>query len=257
MRFFCSQKDMKSQKVYLVLVLLLAGFQYDFGQEKPNAELFDSFGVVKCDEIKGRSDSFLMALISNPEAVGYVVFYSGIEPIQFSFYERAIKSHIKHRQFPENRIKFITANPVSNFKVEFWLGKNGEKPKIAEREYDLALNSNNSRYLFAVDTIDIPKTTGKLSFFSECNVFIETINFSLMAKYLEANPEINAEIFVYNKKRDRANQFIKLFLDNATKDYKIPLHRVKIGYAGVDEEVAEIYGKVSTVKIWLVPQRKK
>lgn len=248
---------MKLQNTFLTLLILFISFQVFFGQKKPNMELFDNFEAVNCSEIRSRSDSFLMSLANEPETVGYVIFFSGSKSAQFSFYEKAIKSHIKHRSFFENRVKFITTNLTSNFKVEFWLTRNGAKPQITETEYNLDLTPTNGRYLFTSDLVEVSKTTGKLTFFSECEVFIETINYELLEKYLKANSEIDAEIFVYNKKRSSGDKVIKLFLNEATRLYKIPLNRLRIGYAGIDEEVAEINGKVSTIKIWLVSQKKK
>lgn len=245
---------MKLKSIFFILLSSFAFYQTGFGQEKSNAELFDNFTTLSCSEIRSRTDNFLMSLAKEPNSFGYVIFYGAKEPSPFSFYENAIKSHIRNRNFSESRVNFITANPVLNFKVEFWLSGNDVKSREALSEYNLILNSNKNRYIFTTDLVEISETKGKLTYFSECEILIESINLNLLAMYLKANPEFNAEIHVYNKKRSRGNQVIKLFLNEANKDYKIPLHRLKIGYAGIDEKVAEIYGKVSTVKIWLVSQ---
>jgi hypothetical protein len=249
---------MKLPKLFLALLLFFVSFQICPAQAKPNLELYDEMAALNCSEVRLRTDTFLIKLRDEPEATGYIVFYAGETPIQFSFYENAFKSHVKMRRFPENHVKFINGAPREEFKVEFWISRNGDKPTVEEKPSSLILNPDKSRYLFAADWLNILKHEGgRLSYFSESECAIETVNFSLLAKYLEANPEMTVEIFVYNKKRSRARQIIKLFINEANDKYKIPLHRLKISYAGIDEETDEWMAKISTVKIWLVLKEEK
>jgi hypothetical protein len=249
---------MKSPKIFLALLLFFISFQICPAQEKPNLELYDAMAAFNCEEVRLRTDTFLIKLRDEPEATGYIVFYAGETPIQFSFYENAFKSHVKMRRFPENRVKFINGAPREEFKVEFWISRNGDKPAVEEKPSSLILKPDKSRYLFVADWLNILEDEGgKLSYFSESECAIETVNFGLLAKYLEANPEMNAEIFVYNKKISRAKQVIKLFMNEAKDEYKIPLNRLKISYGGIDKETNEWMAKISTVKIWLALKEEK
>jgi len=245
---------MKLPKLLLALLIPLVSLQFCFAQEKSSVELFDYLGASGCSNVRERTDNYLMTLKNESGAVGYVVFYAGASLSTFSFYENAVKSHVKYRRFPEERIKFIYARPQSDFKAEYWMSRNGEKPQIEESKASLALNQHN-RYLFAQDAIEIDKINGKLDYFHASECYIEGVNFNLLAKYLEANPEMNAEIFVYNKSARRARQVIKLFTREAGEAYKIPLNRLKINYTGIDTEFGEFPARVSGVKIRFVPQK--
>lgn len=247
---------MKLPKFLLAFLILLVSIQFCLAQKKAGVELFDYLGVSGCSDIRGRTDNYLLTLKNDFGAVGYVVFYAGANPVSFSFYENAIKSHVEYRRFPAERVKFIYAKPQTDFKAEYWISRNGEKPQIEESDVSLRLNPNN-RYLFAQDAVEIGKIKGKLDYFHASECYIETVNFRLLAKYLEANPEMNAEILVYNKKASRAGKVMKLFLQEAVEEHKIPLERLKISYGGMDEKSDAMVEKVSSVKIWLVPKGEK
>lgn len=249
---------MKPPKIFLALLILLILCQICLAQEK-SGEAFDSFGAIGCDDFRGRIDNFFVALKNNPDAVGYFVIYGSKNPAQYARWEGRIRGHIKLRRFPVNRVKFILATSADDLKIEFWLSRNGEKPVSDEMVLNLTLKSGNNRYLFAHDAVEVLKQGGKLiysvGFESFCQ---ETFNLSLLAKYLDANPEMNAEIFVFNRKKSRAEQFIKLFLKEAADEYKISPERLKISYSGIpDDEFIENYHRISVVKIWLVAKREK
>jgi hypothetical protein len=235
---------------------MFVSVQICFAQKKSDIELFDDFGAIGCSDLRGRIDNYLAGLKNEPDAGGYIVFYGGTKLTTFSFYENAVKSQVKLRRFPKKRIKFINAKPQTDFKLEFWISRNEAKPEIEESETSLVLNPNNKRYLFANDTVEIDKIGSRLTYFHESECAVESVNFSLLAKYLAANPEMKAEIFVYDKRKTRANQVMKLFLNEAKEEYEIPLPRLKISYAGVGNENDEAYRSVSTVKIWLVSPKK-
>lgn len=252
---------MKTPKLLFALLILFVLFQVCLAQkEKSKTELTDSFGAVPCDEILARLDNFLVTIRDEPGAVGYVIFYGGLNPIQNSFYEHTIRNHSRMRRFPENQFKVVTTNPLQEFKVELWLGRNGEKPVVEERKSSLVLNRIASRrYLFAEDSVAVVRIDGRLTYIigSCAACCIETINPHLLSKFLKANPEMRADIRVYNNKRSRANQFIKLFLNDVKENYQIPRNRLKIGYAGIDKGAAEPSENISTVKIWLVPEGRR
>ncbi|MDQ3800233.1 MAG: hypothetical protein M3384_12330 [Acidobacteriota bacterium] len=249
---------MKPSRIFFALLILFFSFQVCRAQEKSKIELFDYFGDILCEEILARLDNFFAAVGNEePGTIGYVVFYGGANHIQNHGYRRAIANYRRFRRFDENRFKLITANPLPEFKIELWLGRNGAKPAVAEIAPDLILNRITERYLFAEDSVEVVKIDGRrTSLIFGCDCCINTADLGLLSKYLEANPGMRADVRVYSKTRNYANQFITLFLKEAKEEYKIPLHRLKIGYAGVDKGIAQLPGKLSTVKIWLVPLQK-
>jgi hypothetical protein len=246
---------MKPPKYIFALLILFASFQICFAQTKSNVKLFDKFGSLNYSDLRGRMDNFLVALRDEPNSVGLIVFNNQTEPmILLAFYEDTLKYHVKARRFPENRIRFVKAIPQSDFKVEFWISRNDEKPVVEEAENHLVLNPSNC-YLFADNPVFIYE--GKLEYSHESECILEAVNFKLLAEYLNANPEMNAQIFVYNNKMSRANQLINLIVSEATKDYEISRNRFKIKYGGIDQGIAQLPSNISTVKVWLVPKGEK
>jgi hypothetical protein len=248
---------MKPSQFFAALLIMFVSAQICFAQKQSDIELFDNFGALGCSDLRGRIDNYLMTLVNETDASGYVVFYGGNNLITFSFYENAVKSQVKLRRFPEGRVKLINAKPQTDFKVEFWISRNDAKPEIAESENALILNPNNNHYLFAGNAVEIDKISGRLAYFHESECTIEAVNFRLLAKYLATNPEMNAEILVYDRKKNRAGRVMKLFLNEAQEKYKIPARRLKIRYSGIDRESAGTFNKISIVKIWLIPSKKR
>jgi hypothetical protein len=249
---------MKSQKMFLVLIILFASFQICFGQEK-KAEiiLFDSVVEPECELLLNRLDSLAYEIQNTPNSVGYVVIYGGSNPIENIFYERAVKGHANFRKLDESRHRVITAKPEQKLKIEFCISKNKDKPSISEETFKYTLPENNARILFAEDSTEVVKIDGRLTYLlGSCEVCcITTVNLNLLSKFLEANPNFNAQIIIYNKSAKRANQLSKLIIKENTEDYKIPSSRLETTYGGIDKEIAELPNNISTVKVWLVPQK--
>jgi antitoxin component of RelBE/YafQ-DinJ toxin-antitoxin module len=249
---------MKPPRIFFALLILFFSFQVCGAQEKPETELVESFGAIECEGILSRLDNFLITIRDEPGANGYVIFHEGSDPIQNSTYERAVRSHFRMRRFDQNRYQVITGNPLPEIKVELWLGRNGAKPPVEERKLSLVLNRAAEPYLFAADAVEVLEIEGRLTYLTYgCDVCcIDAANLNLLSEFLEANPGMRADVRVYSRTKTRADQFIRLFLKEVSEDSKIPLNRLKIRYAGVNKETLQLHKKLSTVKIWLVSQRK-
>lgn len=249
---------MKLPKFFLALLILFVSFQVVRAQEKPETELVESFGAIECEGILARLDNFLITIRNEPGANGYVIFHGGSDPIQNSTYERAVRNHFRMRRFDKNRYQVTTGNPLPEIKVELWLGRKGAKPPVEERKHSLLLNRAAEPYLFAADAVEVLEIEGKLTYLTHgCDVCcIDAADLNLLSDFLEANPGMRADVRVYSRTKARADQFIRLFLKEASEDSKIPLNRLKIRYAGVNKETLQLHKKVSTVKIWLVSQKK-
>lgn len=246
---------MKSAKLFLALLIILNSLLIGAAQKKSDEELFDSFGKLGCSDLRGRIDNFLVKLRDEPGAVGYIIFYSEIAaPATFAFYDNAVRTQIEARRFPVERVKFInTAATQTGFKVEFIISSNGENPSLAATENNLALDVSK-RYLFAAAAIEIDQTKGKLIYVHESECSLEAVNYSLLAKYLAANPGMSAEVLVSDRSKSRAAKVMKLFLSEAqTGEDKISPQRLKISYAGF-EKTKKSFRSASMIEIRLVPR---
>ena len=67
---------MKSQKMFLALIILFASFQICFGQVVPKAERIDEFGIITCEDFLARLDNFFIALNNEPSLTGYAIIYA-------------------------------------------------------------------------------------------------------------------------------------------------------------------------------------
>lgn len=251
---------MKSQKILFVLICLIAFSQVCFGQEKnAGIVLIDSVVEPECELLLNRLDFLAVEMQNTPNSIGYVVIYGGSNQIGNIFYERAIKGHAKFRKLDESRYQVITAKPEQKLKIEFWTSKNKDKPNVSEETFKYALGKNSTRILFAEDSVEVVKIDGKSDYLlGGCEACcIKTLNLNLLSKFLEGNPNINAQIIIYSKSAKRANQLSKLFLSEAAKDYKIPRSRLETKYGGLDGRTAKLHKSVSTVEIWFVPRRQK
>lgn len=241
---------MKCKIISLAILLFVS--QICFAQNDSGLKLVEVLGRDSCESVRGRTDEFLIGLRENPNATGYVIFYAGENLSTFAFYENAFKSHIKFRRFPEERIKFISVKSEKDFKIEFWMSESDAKPKVFEDAEDSFLILRKNRQIFSEGLFETSKSDGKLSSVHESECNIETLNFSLLAKFLKANPQATAQVLVYNKKRFTGEKIIRQFLAEAVKDFQIPRGQIEIFYAGIDKDLPEYYPKASTVKVWLV-----
>jgi hypothetical protein len=251
---------MKPLKFILALLILFTSFQICIGQEKPKLQLFDAVTEPNCEDLLGRLDNFAVYARQNSVFVGYVVLHGGLNPIENKFYETFITGHWRTRKLDENRFRLLTAKGEQKLKVEFWISRDGEKPQITEQKIEYLLPDTNKSYLFVEDSVEVAKIEGKLDYIANgaCAACCLThFNPFMLFKFLEVNPQMNAEILIYNKKRSRANQLINLIASETVKDSNIPRRRLKISYAGVDEGIAQLPGNISIVKVWLVPPKKK
>jgi hypothetical protein len=104
-----------------------------FAQE---AQIFDSFEAIPCDEYLGRMDNSFVAVRNNPSAKFYVLIYEGKEwtynrrknksELTFPAYGSAdakiwaIKKYMAIRKLPVNRFMFVKAGFRDETTVEIW-----------------------------------------------------------------------------------------------------------------------------------------
>ncbi|MDQ3710719.1 MAG: hypothetical protein M3388_00640 [Acidobacteriota bacterium] len=115
------------------------------------AERFDEFGELNCEEILARSNNLLNELNKNPTLISYIIFYEG-KHSQYSYNKKTQKSETKlinprrgesrnkaeairlyltkWRKFPKERLILVDGGYRANYGVELWIAPVGaERPK--------------------------------------------------------------------------------------------------------------------------------
>jgi hypothetical protein len=102
--------------------------------------IFDRFpALTECD-LRGRLDSFLVALRDNPAAKGYIIFYRGADeaPAQQTdvFAVRVLNlyaNHVRLRRFPPERVFTLDGGFRATSMTELWfVPPGGEMPKPSD-----------------------------------------------------------------------------------------------------------------------------
>ena len=122
-----------------LLFCLLSGVAA-FSQE---AQKFDEFGTLNCDDYLGRLDNTLVYARDNPTLTVYVLIYEG--KLKNAYDEsktesrlptfgsadakiRSIKKRLSYRKFPVKRFSFIKAGFREYASVEIWFAPPGASP---------------------------------------------------------------------------------------------------------------------------------
>lgn len=256
MRLFYSQrKDMKARKILLISLALLSIFQVCFSQEKQsNLVLFDSAYEPNCELLLNRLDYLAVEIKKNPNAVGYIVLYGSSNEVENAFYKKAIIGYFNFRRFDEEYLSLITANNSEKLKIEFWISKDGTKPNVADEKFSYVLPQTNKPILFVRDTIEVAKNGGNLTYFSICECCISNFNLDFLAKFLEFNPNLIAQINIYNKTKKGASKLEKLILNKAVRESGISINRIKTNYRGKNILSNKELDELFDLEVWFIPK---
>jgi hypothetical protein len=112
-----------------------------FSQE---AQKFDEFEAISCDDYLGRMDAAIVQARNNPSATVYVLIYEGKEwmynrrknksELVFPAYGltdakiRSIKKYLSIRKLTVKRFSFVKAGFRDEMTVEVWIVPNGAAP---------------------------------------------------------------------------------------------------------------------------------
>lgn len=248
---------MKFHKFFFLILFLAVTFQISFSQEQ-KAVLFDSVNQIECEDLLSRLDSFTPEIIKSSDSIAYVVIHGSSNPIDNNFYESFIKNYPRTRNFDKTRFVVLTAKSIGNFKIDFWLGKKGIKPQINEDKFGYVLSNNKTNYYFAEESFEIMKIDSKLELVGGCAACcIQNVNFGLLASFLEANSNLDAQIIIYNKtNRRQFNRFAKLISDETTK-LGISRNRLKIIYGGKKEGIYVWNENMASLDVSLISNKSR
>ena len=197
-------------------------------------------------------DLFLAEVMNKPQSLGYVVIYGGENPIENIVWKRLVRNHFAFRRFDSSRIWILTTKSNQSLKIDMFVATNGAKPDVREEKFSYVL-TNEKPILFAADAVSIVKTDKKDTYLNiGCEVCcLNSLNLHFLAAFLEANPQMNAEIKIFNKSKKKANKLSKLIWEGA-KEYKISPARLKIKYSGKGKRDASDSSDISDVEVWLI-----
>jgi len=238
---------MKFQKSFLLLLILLINCQILLAQEKnENLILFDSFAEATYEDLAARIDSLTVEKNKTPNAVGYIVIYGGSNQIENAFYRQAIVKYIKFRRDDDKKLKVITSTNLEKVKFEFWISKDGTKPKVKQENDSLILPTTNESIYFADDLIETAEIEGKQSYYSVgCEVgCIKSLDFYLLSKFLKANLQMNAFVVIHNKNLKKAKLVKNVLSKKILNDTEIPSGRLNFLYGGKNKTNNNRYSEV-------------
>jgi hypothetical protein len=116
------------------------------------AERFDEFGELSCEDILSRSDNLSNEVNANPTSIAYIIFYEG-KHSQYFYNKKTKKSDSKlvsprrgearnkaasiildyltrQRKLPKQKLVLIDGGYRENYGVELWIARTGvEQPK--------------------------------------------------------------------------------------------------------------------------------
>lgn len=110
------------------------------------AQKFDEFGDIGCEDAMARSDTFAQQVMQNSQSQGYIIYYEG----KHLLYDKKLDKNrdylprrneaymtantwltylIRKREFNRNLFKLINGGFRERFTVEFWIAPKEYQPK--------------------------------------------------------------------------------------------------------------------------------
>ena len=133
--------------LFSIFVLVLISVEVSSSPFSEEARLFDHFENIHCEEEKARLDNFVNQLRDQQEAIGYIVFYGGLE--YGREYGRPGRIRLPRRNEAEARVSRLKPYIVNGWpdlepkriivvnggyrktwEAELWVVPNGAKPPV-------------------------------------------------------------------------------------------------------------------------------
>lgn len=129
-------------KKHLFNFLIVITLAIAVSAQKKEAELYDEFGYIECEDLRQRLDMFMVELINRPDARGYFITYDGKYrgklPVfgETHFRTQMMIEHFKFRNFPMNRVMFINGGYREDYINQLFIVPKGAKPPKPEPTLD-------------------------------------------------------------------------------------------------------------------------
>jgi hypothetical protein len=223
------------------------------GQVTPNAVLVDSVRKPYCEDLLVRLDK-LAAEATETSGFGIVMIYQGSNVFDNVAYERAIRNYSVFRNFPDGLIRVLRMESKSDEPIlEFWRTTNRSEAQGQNVPLSYVVNVP-SRKRVVDESLEVIRYNGKLDYaLDRCS---SAFSLDVLAKVFSSNPDVSAEIVIFNKTTRGAQRLSSLIRKSARSEHDIRDNRLKIvlGGSGPAKEWA---ANVSAVEIWLVPSNRK
>lgn len=228
-------------KNLLTLLLLIFTFQISFGQEVPEAEIYDKIGYGGCHDIKMRAVDFVVELSKDPNSIGYAVIHERIDGKKRTELIERIVAHSAYLLNLEymglvNRpiLRVVYGEPRENFEIEFWkVPKGAKEPNYTSEFFPEKLPVPLKPFIFGSEYEG-----------GSCPTF----SIERYVSILKANPSFNAHIVVNT---DYSFQdFVKETLKDLTNEHKISRSRIKFFYIKKRNDIF-------LAEYWIVPNKKR
>lgn len=243
-------------RIYLIAILLLAfGVGANSQEPQPEPTLIDSFGKPSCELLLSRLDFLASTASKTRDSVGFVVLYPGKNVFENAAYERAIKNNSAFRRFPNGMIRIIRATSRDELKFEMWRSSPDNPPPVRDVLFDYHLSNISRRTLLFEDFVEVFRFEGKPEYGSAGDC-VNEFNMGVLSKVLLANPELSAEIIIFNKSSREARKLSRLLFHAAISENKISKDGLRINYGG-SGRTKEWSSAISSIEVWLLPTNTK
>lgn len=234
-------------------MLLLFAFGTHTNSQPPKAILVDSVRKPTCEVLWSRLD-YLAAQATEKSGYGIVAIHQGKNVFENSAYERAIRNNSVFRNFPNGLIRTLWVKSDDDEpNLEFFRSENGTDASYRDIPLDYVVNIR-SRTRVVDDSLEILKLDGKLDYVGgDCK---STFSLEVLSKVLSSNPDLRAEIVIFNKTKSGAQRLSSLIRKSALSEYGILNNRLKIIHGG-GGQAKEWKTQISAVEIWLLPSKRK
>lgn len=220
-------------KIFFLLIFSFT-ISNTFAQEKPKAVLIDNFGLLDCEDIWARMDSFTNTIHSSPDSVGYAVIYGKRSAVRENLSrERLIAGVLATRGLGNDRFKIIRAKESDEPHTEFWLVPSGaDTPDFEEVKWNLTLPKNQKPFVYYAQNWNILCPVAKVT--------------EIYAEYLTADPKVRANIAIFAISNAEFQKQKTEFSKDLIEKQKIPASRVRFFFAKVKPNL-------ENYELWLLP----
>jgi hypothetical protein len=236
----------KFSALYILSFALVLGFVSPAKSQEVATQV-DEFGELCSDEIRGRIDSFFVAISDRPNSTGYVVgFPNHLLPGRYDKFVRLIRNHIAFRNFYPERVKFLRGSNREEMRIQFWLVPPGAPSPDPIPGYSKSVIVVPTLFdASAIDSIE----KGNVIFGEGGEPCDFGLDVSAFAREVISDNNLIAVLMATSDRRHSARfvrKVLRLTQQQLTHVHGIQLNRIKVVYAGGSKQ--------SEMQLWMVPR---
>ena len=209
----------------MLKVLLLLGIFTTFvivvdGQDGV-ARLVDRYERIPCSDFRGRTDSFIAEIASNPSATGYVALSANGDYLSVFHRRKMIEEQLAWRNFEKKRVVFVRRTELKPLEVELWIRTSGAKlPFDFDSTWSYELPRGNRPFVLVTGGFDE----------SECPPARDA---EFVAEFLRANPHARSNVVISCSGRNCFRRMQEKFTRDLVSRNGISRKRLKFFYTPI------------------------